>query len=455
MKRIILCILVLIFTAGEIISQSQEKKKVAVVPTVGAAVSDDIKGAVQDALEEGLAKSRHYTLVGRETNYEQALSEFEFQETGAVADSELKEFGRAVSADLVCYANIRKVGNNYRISYKMVNVTTIEVPVASAKSTRNGDIDLLDVINIIAEEMFGSEYTQNSQEAKEKLALMIYISDKSDEMSDAVKKSLHNKLAQIISKNGIYADDPTHSRFVLTANVVVQDKHITSTAPPQHAYKLDVSLYVVDGLEGKSFASYTSSVSGIGTNETRAYMNALKNINVNNPEYQQFLEEGKTKIVDFINSECDHIIKEARTFAQMEQYGKALWQLINVPGFCTCYSQCMDLAEKIFQQKVDAECQTALLEATGIWNGEQSPGAAERAGKALVKINPRSRCYADAMALSEKIAQHLKDVDQREWDLFTTMTNKKMELQKDMIEAYRDVAVAAYNYPEILIQYGY
>jgi TolB-like protein len=454
MKRIILCVLVFMLTSGVVTSQSQEKKKVAVVPTVGA-VSDDIKGAVQDALEEGIANSQYYTLVGRETNYEQALREFEFQETGAVDDNQLKEFGRALSADLVCYANMRKVGANYRISYKMVDVTTIEVPQAGSKSTKNGETDLLDVINAIAEEMFGSEYSQQSrQEAIEKLALMIHIPDRSEYMSPAVKENLYNKVSRIISKNGIHAD-ATHSRFVLAVNVIMNDKNITSTAPPQHAYKLDISFHIIDITEGKSFASYTSSVSGIGANETKAYINALKNINVNNPEYQKFLETGKAKIVDFINSECDHIIVEAKSLAKMEQYGKALWQLINVPSFCNCYNQSMKLAEEIFQKKVDIECRTALLEATNIWNSEQSSDAAKRAGNVLLKIDPHSHCYNDAVMFSEKIAQHLKEIDQREWDLFTEISNKKLDLQKDMIEAYRDVAVAAYNYPEILIQHGY
>jgi hypothetical protein len=254
----------------------------------------------------------------------------------------------------------------------------------------------------------------------------------------------------------MYAD-PDHSRFVLVASVIMNDKYITSSASPQHVYKLDVSFYIVDIIGGKSFASYTSSVSGTGANETKAYLNALKNINVNNPAYQKFLDEGKTNVVNFLNGDCDHIIKEAQTLANTQQYGQAIWQLINVPEFCSCYNQCMDLAEKIFQQKVDTDCQTALLEATNIWSTEQTGNAAERAGAILLKINPRSRCYAEAITLSEKMAQHIKDVEQREWDLFATITNKKLELEKSAIEAYRDVAVAAYNStPDIILhQYGY
>jgi formylglycine-generating enzyme required for sulfatase activity len=154
-KKIIFSVLVLAFTAGVAVSrQVQEKKKVAVVPTIGT-VSDDVRGAVQDALEEGVANSGGYTLVARGTNYEQALKEFKFQETGAVADNQLKEFGSAVGADFVCYATLRRIGSNYRISYKMIDVATLEVLKASSKSTKNGEDDLLNIINVIAGEMFG------------------------------------------------------------------------------------------------------------------------------------------------------------------------------------------------------------------------------------------------------------------------------------------------------------
>jgi formylglycine-generating enzyme required for sulfatase activity len=154
-KRIIFSALILTIVAAAAVSRPvQEKKKVAVVPTIGT-VSDDVKGAVQDALEEGVANSGRYTLVARGTNYEQTLEEFKFQETGAVADNQLKDFGNAVGADFVCYATLRKIGSEYRISYKMIDVATLEVLRASSKSTKNGEKDLLNIINIIAEEMFG------------------------------------------------------------------------------------------------------------------------------------------------------------------------------------------------------------------------------------------------------------------------------------------------------------
>jgi hypothetical protein len=154
MKKIIFCALALVMAAG---AAHGQKKTVAVVPTLGSAVSNDVRGAVQDALEEGVTNSEHYTLVAREGGgYEQALKEVEFQQkSGAVGDEQLTEFGKAIRADFVCYATLRKVGANYRIAYRLVNVGLLKVDKFNSKSTKNGEDDLLDIINDIAQELFG------------------------------------------------------------------------------------------------------------------------------------------------------------------------------------------------------------------------------------------------------------------------------------------------------------
>jgi hypothetical protein len=313
-----------------------------------------------------------------------------------------------------------------------------------------------------------SAYAQQSRkdEGKERLALAIWIPDNTEGMPDAVRDNLYNKVAQIISKQGIAAD-PAQSRFIITAKVVIQEKYITPTAPPKQGYKLDVTFYIGDGFEGKVFASHTTSAKGVGDNETKAYMNALKSVNVNDPAYAKFVEQGKSKIVEYFNSHCDVIIKDAKTLAGMQKFEEALWKLTSVPDVCTdCWNKSMDVAAGIFQQKIDYECKYLLSEATNAWNAGQNWDAAENTGIILAQINPDSKCFNDAAALSEKIALRIKEVDQREWDfkyekeiglIKTAMdiekerAEKAMDLEKERINAYREVGVAwANNQPDIV-----
>jgi hypothetical protein len=299
-----------------------------------------------------------------------------------------------------------------------------------------------------------------SNGGKKNLALSVWVSDNINGMPAEAQNNLQNKLAQIASKQGIAAH-PGYSRFILTANVVVQEKYITSTAPPKQAYKLDITFYVGDGFEGKVFSSHTSSVTGIGDNETKAYINALKNIKVTDPAYKKLMDLGASKIVDYFNTQCDFVIREAQTLAASQKYEEALWKLTSVPDVCAdCWKRAMDEADAVYQKKIDRECQIVLNEANNIWNAGQNLEVAAEAGAVLVKIDPNSNCFSQAMALSRKIAQRVQALDEREeaakkeeLQFQRTMEERKLQMEEKReakraeqedarIQAYRDVGTA-------------
>jgi hypothetical protein len=274
---------------------------------------------------------------------------------------------------------------------------------------------------------------------KNRLALGVWVPEQIENMPVISRKNLENKLSQIVTANGMGAD-AINSRFIMSANVTVQTKDITPTSPPMQAYTLDVTLYIGDGFEGKSFSSMTVTVKGVGDNEAKAYNAALKNIKTSDPNYQAFIEKGKTKIIEYYNAQCDFIIKDAKSLAGMNKFDEAIWKLTSVPDACSdCWNKCMSAIAPIFQQKIDFECKTKLTEATNIWNAGQSWDAANQAGTILSTIDPKSACFAESKALSDKIAKRIKEVDKREWNF---KYEKEIGLERDMIKAYRDVGVA-------------
>ena len=284
-------------------------------------------------------------------------------------------------------------------------------------------------------------YAQQSDndDGAARLSLTVWIPDNIDGLTPAAEQNLHNKLSQIISNNGIYAD-PSNSRFVITANVIMLEKHFVSGPPARQLYKLDVTFYIGDGYEGKSFSNYNTSVTGVGENETKAFMNALRNIRTNSREYQSFIDKGKARIIDYYNRQCDFILKGAATSAAIHDYDAALSQLLSVPDVCAeCWNKAMDAAVPIYQQKIDSECKALLLEATNVWNAGQSWRAAQSAGTILSMINPHASCFSEVLSLSDKIAKRILDVDKREWEL---KYDKEITLRQSMINARRDIGVA-------------
>ncbi|GHU68881.1 hypothetical protein FACS189413_06740 [Bacteroidia bacterium] len=289
--------------------------------------------------------------------------------------------------------------------------------------------------------LWGLSGLQAQNKDADNIALSIWIPDNIDGLTAAAKQNLQNKLLQIATNNGI--SSVGDSRFVLTANVIVTNKHISPDIPAKFVYEMDVTLYIGDGFDGKTFSSVSTTIKGIGTNETKAFNNALKNIRVNNPDYKTLVANGKNSIINYFNSRCDVFVKEIQTLAETQQYRRAMGLIASIPTECTaCWSKVLEAEKDLFYKRIDTECKTLILTATNIWNAGQDYDSAVESGFILSQINPQSACDADAVALSDKISLRMKELNQREWDFLNRAYDKETETQQTLIRALRDIGVA-------------
>jgi hypothetical protein len=252
---------------------------------------------------------------------------------------------------------------------------------------------------------------------------------------------LTNKLSQIITQSGM-GGSTFNQRFILAANITVLTKDITPTAPPMQAFTLDITLYIGDGIDGIKFSSVSTTVKGVGENETKAYISALKNLKTNDPIYQPFIETGKNKIVEYYNSKCDFIIKDAQTLASQNKFEEAIFKLTSVPEVCKgCYDKCMEDVAPMYKQKIDRDCKMKLAEASNLWSANQTVEAGNQAGEILSSIEPSAACFGEVKVLSNKIAARVKELDAREWKYIL----KDQAQESERIKAIRDIGVAYGN----------
>jgi hypothetical protein len=262
---------------------------------------------------------------------------------------------------------------------------------------------------------------------------------------------------------------------------------MTPTAPPMTALTLDISFYIGDGIAGTKFSSTSLQVKGVGTNETKAYISALKRIRSTNPMLKNFINEGKSKIIEYYNSKCDFIIQDALSKSGMKKYDEGISSLLGVPEVCKeCYNKSQDVAVSIYKKKMENECmeriqeskvaitnknwdkaanllgsilpdvscydesQTILKEiedhrcsdALGKAQGAWSAMDAEQAGHWLSQISADSKCAEDANALGKEIKTKLKEDEDKEWDFKLKKQQDEVDVAKLSIEATREVGVA-------------
>jgi hypothetical protein len=130
-----------------------------------------------------------------------------------------------------------------------------------------------------------------------RIVLNTYLPDKIAIPTEA-KNLLLTKLNQITSNNGM-GGSQVNPRFIITANVNVGTKDIIAGPPQMIAQNLDVTLFIGDAVTTTIFSNTTLNLKGVGTNENKAFIDALKTINPKNKEVLAFLEEGKNKIINY------------------------------------------------------------------------------------------------------------------------------------------------------------
>ena len=273
-----------------------------------------------------------------------------------------------------------------------------------------------------------------------RIVLNTYLPDNIVLPSEA-KDLLLSKLNQITSNNGL-GGSQVNPRFIITANVNVGTKDIIAGPPQMIAQNLDVTLFIGDALTNTVFSNTTLSLKGVGTNENKAFIDALKTINPKNKEVLAFLEEGKNKIINYYSTNCDFIIKEAQTLSEQYKFDEAICNLMLVPEICKeCYFKSKDEASAIFKKKIESDCNEKLKQAQLDWAAEPNINGAKKAAVILTTIIPSDKCKAEISKLSDEIKKKLQEDQKKKYDFDMLEMQKKYDTEQKRIDAVREIAL--------------
>ena len=337
-----------------------------------------------------------------------------------------------------------------------------------------------------------NELGKSDDEAR--IVLSTFIPDDILENAPSARKLFATKLGQIATRNGMGGGGASgDNRFIISGDINILTKDITATAPVKYLVTIETTLAVGDGIDGKAFSTEYVEFKGIGNSEDKAFISAIRKINPRHKLIKQVIQQGKEKIIEYYNSRCDFILKEASALADSRKFDEAIFLLNQVPEVTKdCYDKSMDLAVEIIKRKFEFECQSkiseakaliatgdfsgasqilnffsqdmdcysdveALLkqinvglcskylgEARGHWANRNSSSAAN----ALAKINASSPCYQESLQVAKEISGYLDEKEQRDWDLNyekykdnLAVKNRKLDNAASMIKAARDVGV--------------
>lgn len=297
-------------------------------------------------------------------------------------------------------------------------------------------------------------YSQNNLGKSDDIArisLAAYIPDQVESLPDIAKNLLSDKLNQIVTQNGM-GGSSLNPRFIITSNISVLEKNLTSGSPSFTVLTLSVSFYIGDGIEGTKFSSTNLTMKGVGETETKAYISAIRNVNISSPEFKSFVENGKNRIIQYYNSKCDFIIKNAQTLAGAEKYDEAIFNLTQVPEVCKeCYNKAMDAVAPIYKKQIDKQCLTELARAKSVWAAGQNVDAASQLTDILSNISPNAACFPEVKKFTEAVGKRIYALDKREWNFQLKVQQDDVDIQKATIRAVRDIGVAYGNHQQPVV----
>lgn len=272
---------------------------------------------------------------------------------------------------------------------------------------------------------------------KTNMAIQVVVEDMTEPVPASAKAQMTNKLTALLTQNGI-TSAAGRNQFVITAFVVPQTKDILPGAPTQIAETMDVMFYIADVYNQLVFSTTTISAKGVGNTEAKSYMDALRHINLNSPQLTAFVEQGKTKIVDYYNTQAPIIIAQANALAKQKDFQQALYLLSTIPAECSYFAQANERGVEVYQMFIDYDCQRLLEAARAAWAAAQNAEGAKAAGEYLQQIYSDAACYSDAMALYQEIKSKVLD----DWKFEMKQYQDQVDIASQYVDAWREVGVA-------------
>lgn len=291
--------------------------------------------------------------------------------------------------------------------------------------------------------IFAGCFAQQNPDGR--IAIFPVVNNQSGAMTESAVDVLESKMQGIVALDG-FGSSSRADRFVIVAKPTVLSKDIAPTSPPRISQTVEITFVLGDVVENKTYASCALTLSGIGVNETKAWITALGKLKPTNEEIQKMLADAAEKIEAYYSANCRTIIAKAETDAAQGNYDKAISTLIEIPDICAeCFSDAQNKAVEIYQRKIDAEAIDLLSKANAEWAAAPNSVGANKAIEFLKQIMPQSSIYAEKEKLEQNIFSKLSEDERLRREQEIRRYNDELKLrQQEKQNAHQRQMAAIY-----------
>lgn len=285
-----------------------------------------------------------------------------------------------------------------------------------------------------------------------KIALSVVMPEKIEEMDVSQLSKLETKISLIVTKYGLAASG-YNKNFVIYPKFEVYEANVVEGGMQNIVVvTAEVSLFIKQVDNNILFSSVSKPLKGTGSSKKLAITNAISNIPTNDSDFKVFIETGKNKIIQYYEATCSDIVLKSESFVKMQQYEQALGLLMSVPEeVSSCYNQVQDKAIEAYKAYQSQRCSELIQKAKTMLAANNYVGTLN----ILAEIDPSTSCYSEAQTIGNNTAIKVDAEEKKQWDFKMKQYNDGVALERQRVDAIKEIAVAYYKSQPTTVNYNY
>jgi len=298
---------------------------------------------------------------------------------------------------------------------------------------------------------FVTTQAQNTDDVG-KIALSVVMPENVDGLDASQLSKLETKISQIVTVSGLAASG-YNNNFVIYPKFAVYESNIVEGGMQNiTVVTAELSLFIKQVDNNLLFSTISKQLKGSGSNKELAITNAISKIPTSDPEFKTFIETGKSKIIQYYETKCVDIIKQSDSYVKMQQYEQALGLLMTVPEeVSSCYNHIQDKAIESYKAYQTQKCAELIQTAKTSLAANDYIGALN----ILSEIDPSASCFNEAQTLAKTAETKVDAEEKKQWDFQMKQYNDAVSLEKQRVEAIKEIAVSYYKSQPTTVNYNY
>jgi hypothetical protein len=301
--------------------------------------------------------------------------------------------------------------------------------------------------------IIGSTLSSNAQSTNEvgKIVLSVVMPNNVEGMNDSQLSKLETEITKIVTSTGLSASGYNNNFVIYPKFAINETSVVESGLQDITIIDCDLTLFIKQVDNNVIFSTISKSLKGNGKNKLIAITSALTKINTSDKDYQLFIEKGKTKILQYYESKCQDIIKKSESLVKIQNYEQALGLLMTVPEEVSCYNKVQEKSIEAYKAYQKQRCIIQIQEA----KTQLAVNNYSSALNTLSQIDPSTPCFKESQTLVNNAASKVDAEDKKLWDFKMKTYTNSVALEKERINAVKDIAVSYYKSIPKSINYTY